>query len=978
MYHHCILCGVRIQPQPDPPEGQLIWRSKIRAVRSERGRSSVFLTGIGYLSQDCLRASDNPDVFYADSPQDLKSYALCYSASTKSRTFIFHESCWQILLSQLGSLTDRPQEPRQIAVILFDLLFCLPRDRFHVSFPAHDFGGALEICSSPQGLPYRWQFLLADPNALRTYLPYDELDATPDLFQSCSDDTQDLFSRFPLEVNQLIFDFLPSQDLCNLRLSSRKVAGIAKPTLLPQSFWASRFVTDKEMNFFPLQEYLFKACELKERLAITISVSFITFDCTEYVSGIRVLEVSGADRTTELSRAGLIMPFSEQSIILPPKTWLAGIQVASSISGIVGIGFLLGAGVIQHVQRTAGIINNPPDGVGIATLKPSPGYRVAGFLIGLDACKFVSLQLLELLHNIDLLNLRPGLVDPTRTRPWFWHPAEPNHRDRAISLHMPSEESQRSISTFALDMNFGGTDGSRLSYLNRIVAFHDDRDGLFRGFAFFYTDGSEKAFGMKEIINTARERWTCIEQSIALDGPGGERIVNLGLVGGNNTELGDHPQVIKMHTNHGRTLEFRRWHFCRLDGSRLRGEARLFCKYEEIITGILVTAQLPSGNLRSLGLRCLAGLPSNARMDLKSWQKPDNTRRTFPMSKDHWKRAPRVFRSSNSCYTSVVLSNIRRVGVSAGLPGRTRGLDHISGLCFEFWDSKVPVYVGQWFQQVGTLSLEPDERIASFTFWQSQESHPNNDEGENSGRITGVQICTVGSGGKQGGIYVGGGKHMLVYSFAENPYEKLSGLAWSFDHQCDYIYDFTQPRLGTSLRLHDTAESSPNSRMPGKIFWKHQDHNGNWLHVSSIQAFFNDNTLSGFIFEYGKTGIYSKVGHVEGDRVSMGLEAGERITRMVVRTISGSIGMVTFGTNRNIRHQLFHDLMGLRGDANWQDYPFGEPHKAKKLDTPSSRQNLATLPKKDGENCVGIWLTMKIFPRATDLIDKVGPIFQKV
>ncbi|RSL86626.1 hypothetical protein CEP51_002725 [Fusarium floridanum] len=218
----------------------------------------------------------------------------------------------------------------------------------------------------------------------------------------------------------------------------------------------------------------------------------------------------------------------------------------------------------------------------------------------------------------------------------------------------------------------------------------------------------------------------------------------------------------------------------------------------------------------------------------------------------------------------------------------------------------------------------------------------------------------------------------LDMNFGENPYEKLSGLSWSFDHQCDYIYDFIQPRLGTGLRLHDTAESSPNSRMPGKIFWKHQDHNGNWLHVSSIQAFFNDNTLSGFIFEYGKTGIYSKVGHVEGDRVSMGLEAGERITRMVVRTISGSIGMVTFGTNRNIRHQLFHDLMGLRGDANWQDYPFGEPHKAKKLDTPSSGQNLATLPKKDGENCVGIWLTMKIFPRATDLVDKVGPIFQKV
>lgn len=94
-------------------------------------------------------------------------------------------------------------------------------------------------------------------------------------------------------------------------------------------------------------------------------------------------------------------------------------------------------------------------------------------------------------------------------------------------------------------MNFGGTDGSRLSRLNRVVAFHDDCGGHFRGFAFFYTDGSGDAFGMKEIINTANKRWTCIEQSIALNGPGGERIIKLGLMRGKN-DLGDHPQVIKV------------------------------------------------------------------------------------------------------------------------------------------------------------------------------------------------------------------------------------------------------------------------------------------------------------------------------------------------------------------------------------------------------------------------------------------------
>ncbi|RSL49429.1 hypothetical protein CEP54_012455 [Fusarium duplospermum] len=882
MYHHCILCGVRIQPQPDPPERELIWRSKIRAVRSEQGRSLVFLTGIGYLSQDCLRASHNPDVFYADSPRDLKSYDLRYSDSNKSRTFIFHESCWQILLSQLESLTDQPKEPRQIAGILFDLLFCLPRDRFHVSFPAHDFGGALEICSSPQGLPQRWKFLLADPNAFRTYLLSDGLDAIPDLFQSCSGDTQDFFSQSPLEVNHLIFNFLPSQDLCNLRLSSRKIASIAKPTLLPQSFWASRFAIDKEMNFFALQEYLSEPQNSRNDWQLLY---------------VRI-------RRTLRDKA-----------------------------------------VTGHLRNQRQVWK--------------------------CACKFVSLQLLDLC--IDSSSLKPGFLDMTHNRPWFWHPAKPNQRGTSTFLEMPNVKLQRSISTLALNMNFGGTDGSRLSRLNRIVAFHDDCGGHFRGFAFFYKDGSGEAFGMKEIINTANKRWTCLEQSIAVDGPGGERIVKLGLMRGKN-ELGDHPQVIKMYTNHGRTLEFRRWHRCRLGDQRFTREEHLFCDPEGIITGILATAQLSTGNLQSLGLRCRADLPSNASINLKSRQQPNQHPRTFPMSEVHWNNTPRAY----SCFTSVVLSKLRRVGVSAGIHGRTRGPDHISGLCFEFWDSEVPVYVGQWFQQVGTLSLEPDERITSFTFWQAQESHPSNDKGENNGRITGVQIRTIGSGKKQGGIRVGGGKDMLVYSFAENSYEKLRGLAWNFYHQCDYIYDFTQPRPGTVLRLHDIAESSHNSRMPGKIFWQIRDHDGNWLYVSCIHAFSNNHQLSGFIFEYGKTGIYKKVGHVEGDSASRGLKAGERITQMVVKTRPEGIYSITFWTNENGWHWLYGGRESLKAPpGDTQDYLFGEPHDAEKLGTPSSGQTAATLPGKDGESCVGIWLTMKIFPSATDLVDKVGPIFEK-
>lgn len=436
--------------------------------------------------------------------------------------------------------------------------------------------------------------------------------------------------------------------MCNLRLSSREIAVIAKPAHLPQSFWASRFAAEKEMNFFPLDEYLSASPNSKtdwrflyarirhtlqdktvkgylrsrrrvwqcvghitqclvplleqaqirrtasslepeltsqgyqvgqeaqgvdrerplvprglgtflfgihslifrgigyEAKTIQISVSFITFDCVQVVSGMRVFERPGADSMMELSRVGVIMPYCEESITLASNTQMMSIQVASSISGIVGLGLLLQDGDGSTIQRAVGTVSDPPDGVGIATLRPRTGHELSGFLIGLDvsnylsdllvdshhwvlkACKFVSLQLLEL--RIDSGLSKSGLTDHTPTRPWYWHPAEPDPSDIATSFHMPEREKRLPIPTFALDMNFGGTDGSQLSRLNRIAAFHDDWRGFFLGFAFFYTNGTKKSFGMTDILGSANKRRTCIEQSIALDGPGGERIVRVGFV----------------------------------------------------------------------------------------------------------------------------------------------------------------------------------------------------------------------------------------------------------------------------------------------------------------------------------------------------------------------------------------------------------------------------------------------------------------
>ncbi|KAI9698629.1 MAG: hypothetical protein M1820_007428 [Bogoriella megaspora] len=59
----------------------------------------------------------------------------------------------------------------------------------------------------------------------------------------------DVFCLLPDEVIVLILNDLTSTDVCSLRQSSKRVAGISLFHKLPQSFWASRFEEEHEMGF---------------------------------------------------------------------------------------------------------------------------------------------------------------------------------------------------------------------------------------------------------------------------------------------------------------------------------------------------------------------------------------------------------------------------------------------------------------------------------------------------------------------------------------------------------------------------------------------------------------------------------------------------------------------------------------------------------------------------------------------------------
>ncbi|KAM0218137.1 hypothetical protein ACHAQD_007073 [Fusarium lateritium] len=221
----------------------------------------------------------------------------------------------------------------------------------------------------------------------------------------------------------------------------------------------------------------------------------------------------------DVSRVGYIVPQSEFRIPIPPQYQFSGIRVATSASGIVGLVFRLEDKIGQVTRRSVGTVTGLPEGVGITTLEPRTGFQLSGVVIGLDACKFVSFQLLE--HMIDSATLDDTSIDMATPDPCLWHSNQPETSGHGVIFPSIPEQSKAIEPTFVLNMDFGGPKGILLPCLNRITALRDDGCGSFRGFTFSYTDGRRMSFGMRKIINIAGDHWSCIEQTFSINGPGG-------------------------------------------------------------------------------------------------------------------------------------------------------------------------------------------------------------------------------------------------------------------------------------------------------------------------------------------------------------------------------------------------------------------------------------------------------------------------
>ncbi|KAF5240617.1 hypothetical protein FANTH_9505 [Fusarium anthophilum] len=719
---------------------------------------------------------------------------------------------------------------------------------------------------------------------------------------------------------------------------------------------------------------------------LRISVSRILFDGVYYISGIRLSESNDMDTFEEFSRAGYIIPHDEFHMPLHPNDCLTGMRVAASASGIVGLGFRIRTWTDDIVWKNVGVVTHLPDGVGVANMEPCHDTRLRGVILGLDVCKIVSLQVLERVQRQKLRDTPTQIAD---YRSALWHPGEPDTSGRDI-IYPLTPVFTRADNPLFLNMDFGGPGGALVSRLNRISALHDETSGHFRGFAFYYIDGHTASFGLRTAIASASKRSTCIEQSICIDGPSGERIVFLEVQTYKAYVSGD-IRAIKLRTSYNRTMEFRT---LAKPGEEEEKYSRQIISPPTgmTISAILASVEFCSGAVQSLGIQyaysTASTTPSLPRIPFTDTSVEEDNPHSFPNSKDVMYNAPANFWRGNGCFASVMLASIRRIGVSTGIPGRTRGLDHIAGLCFEFWGSTEQVYLGQWYREVGCLSVKEDERICGFTFWQQQEhlSHGLDTVLQSHGSIAGIRIAKTGLGRRDVEIILGDKNDMLPYSLTENPYERLTGLAWVFNRECDYTYSLTRPSHhfpGVSLALRYMLGLWPASRPPEKLTWLAEDEEGNLFKVSKVHAVFSRTSgkLCGFVFDYGAGQISRTAGSADGVKASFDLDREEYIIRIALQlwrhesevVVSDDITYFKFKSNEQYQ---FYTSAGRVYALS----PSGSCGQPRERDL-STYEGFDCGDLKDGSRyrykvneCVGIWIAMAWRPGCTNLVHTTGAV----
>jgi hypothetical protein len=262
---YCPLCGVVLMWEEfeELPESRRPWYAEVRAA-AKQDHHEYSMTGVGILdSRDCLFAPMDEELDYMNATE-MEEVEL-FRTESDLHGFGLHDSCWMLLQDRLWHTIDSSK----VAQSLYDQFYCIPCPLLSSLRWGHDYGGA-ERWHKPYGMPMPVDLPLlfqADPYMVPLLEKIEE--NAPAFSDGQAYDTvhprssidlnigySNSLGKLSLELLHEVISYLSTQELLNLRCTSRALARRIIFQSLPPSFWKRQFTLGYGMDFlFPDLEH---------------------------------------------------------------------------------------------------------------------------------------------------------------------------------------------------------------------------------------------------------------------------------------------------------------------------------------------------------------------------------------------------------------------------------------------------------------------------------------------------------------------------------------------------------------------------------------------------------------------------------------------------------------------------------------------------------------------------------------------------
>ncbi|KAI1800897.1 hypothetical protein F4811DRAFT_564415 [Daldinia bambusicola] len=566
-----------------------------------------------------------------------------------------------------------------------------------------------------------------------------------------------------------------------------------------------------------------------------LRASFVYSNGKSYISGFRLLS---ADPTSLVyCKAGFINLRKEHELFLEPHSSVKYVEAAMEAKGLVGLRLHI-QGSQGPYAISIGDMELPDPRTGICALIPAYGTECVGFHLAFDACKIISISLIEKLAASIPSPIRK--FDPTE----IWNPSIPEVFPEWPSIPCPPQSFN-----LCLNMNFGGTNGHLLRSLTRIDAFMGKYPSTFVGILFSYVDGSERFYGYRSFRNNVNDLGDtpAIRQGFPIDGPGGEVMTKITV-----NYCSGAISAITVTTSLGREKRFR------LYGKEYVEEAEQDSYVLQAEPGMCFTTfyaktQSPLGHFRNFSARCQV-LNKDSQLLL-----PEKSCVTHyvPITSETLSSAEDMLTYPGGfAITTADLSCLRKVRVSVGHIEEIGSPRRITGLWLEYYDSAIPIIVGQWVNEIGSFEIPLGDRISEVITW---HDYPNQYKEIKYGSLRKLEIRTAHGIAKE----FEEDDHRnaeICLEYQENPYEYLSSIVWGYNHQWDHIrvfYTSKTDRPSSQLLMGSAGYLLHSWSVAQRAFMQDTYEDGSPNPVVAIQVTYRDviNELVGicFIHEDGKS-----------------------------------------------------------------------------------------------------------------------------